>query len=72
MTQGEGNGRQAVQGETIPDMRQIGLRVSDELHRWLSELAEEEHRTLNGQILHALERYRADVDRQRGQGKAGE
>ena len=45
-------------------MRQLGIRVDDDLHPWLSGMARREHRTLNGQVIHALKLYRREVERQ--------
>lgn len=35
------------------------IRLNPELHDWLARLAEREHRSLNGQIVHILEQVRA-------------
>jgi hypothetical protein len=48
----------------IAAVRQIGLRVSDDLHAWLEALAEREHRSLNGQIVWMLERAREQIERE--------
>jgi hypothetical protein len=42
-------------------MRHLGLRIPDELHEWLTDLADREHRSLNGQVLVILERARAET-----------
>ena len=55
---------QGSASEIIESMRQIGIRVDDDLHRWLSGMARREHRRLNGQVIHALELYRREVERQ--------
>ncbi|MBK3576099.1 Arc family DNA-binding protein [Streptomyces sp. MBT65] len=36
-------------------MKQITLRLPDDLHAWLKDLAEREHRSLHSQVLHMLE-----------------
>ncbi|MDQ1028449.1 hypothetical protein QF035_006031 [Streptomyces umbrinus] len=36
-------------------MKQITLRLPDELHAWLKDLAEHEHRSLHAQVLHMLQ-----------------
>jgi hypothetical protein len=38
-------------------MVNINLRLPDELHSTLTETAKQSHRSLNGEILHALEFY---------------
>jgi hypothetical protein len=63
MTSDRGNGVQGFSSEIMEPMRQIGIRVDDDLHRWLSEIARTEHRTLNGQVIHALEWYRREMER---------
>jgi len=48
----------------IDDVRNLGIRISDDLHAWLTALAEREHRSLNGQVVHLLERAREQLDRE--------
>jgi hypothetical protein len=48
----------------IEDVRNLGVRVSDELHAWLTALAEREHRSLNGQVVWMLERERERQERE--------
>jgi hypothetical protein len=55
----------------IDDVRNLGIRISDDLHAWLTALAEREHRSLNGQVVHLLERARAQIE-QRKQAEPGE
>ena len=38
-------------------MARLNLRLPDELHQALKELAKKEHRSLNAQIIHSLEKY---------------
>ena len=53
-------------GGMISDVRAIGLRVPDDLHAWLVKIAEKEHRSLNGQVLHILELAReAEAEKRR-------
>jgi predicted HicB family RNase H-like nuclease len=41
-------------------MIRFSLRVPDDLHAWLVEQAEREHRSLNAEIVHLLEVVRAE------------
>ncbi|MBZ9642526.1 Arc family DNA-binding protein [Streptomyces sp. PSKA30] len=41
-------------------MKQITLRLPDELHTWLKALAEREHRSLHAQVLHMLQGAKED------------
>jgi hypothetical protein len=54
----------ASRDEIMDAVRNIGVRVSDDLHAWLTELARREHRSLNGEIVWLLERAREQVERQ--------
>ena len=38
-------------------MKQLTLRLPDELHQNLKELAEREHRSLHAQIIHIIYKY---------------
>jgi hypothetical protein len=52
----------------MADVRYVGLRVPDELHAWLTELAEAERRSLNAQVVVLLERVRREVEREQREG----
>jgi predicted HicB family RNase H-like nuclease len=53
-------------GGKISDVRAVGLRVPDDLHAWLTETAEKEHRSLNGQVIRTLELARkAEAEKRR-------
>ena len=73
MTQGRTATTTGVSGGMIDDVRNLGIRISDDLHAWLTALAEREHRSLNGQVLVLLERARAQIEaEQRKQAESGE
>jgi predicted transcriptional regulator len=38
-------------------MKMLSLRLPDDLHQDLKELAEKEHRSLHAQIIYILEKY---------------
>jgi hypothetical protein len=44
--------------EAVATFVRLMIRLSPDLHDWLSKLAEREHRSLNGQIVHILEQAR--------------
>ena len=44
-----------VCGGYSAEMKQITLRLPDDLHARLKELAEQEHRSLHAQVLHIVE-----------------
>jgi predicted HicB family RNase H-like nuclease len=44
-------------------MIRFSLRVPDELHAWLVERADREHRSLNAEIVHLLEVVRTESER---------
>ena len=64
MTQGRTTTTPGVSCGMIDDVRNLGIRISDDLHAWLTALAEREHRSLNGQVVHLLERAREQLDRE--------
>lgn len=45
--------------EAVAAFVRLMIRLNPELHDWLTRLAEREHRSLNGQIVHILEQVRA-------------
>lgn len=44
--------------EAVATFVRLMIRLNPELHDWLTQLAEREHRSLNGQIAHMLEQIR--------------
>jgi len=48
-----------VYADLVATFVRLMIRLNPELHDWLSRLAEREHRSLNGQIVHILEQVRA-------------
>jgi hypothetical protein len=55
----------------MADMKQLGLRLPDDLHAWLAELAGREHRSLNAQVIVILEQRRA-AEREHDTGRSGD
>jgi hypothetical protein len=52
---------------TIEGVRNLGLRVPDDLHEWLLAVATRERRSLNSQVIVLLERVRAEMEREDAQ-----
>lgn len=42
----------------------FGLRLPPDLKDWLTVKAREHHRSLNGELVHVLERYRAEQQKE--------
>ena len=51
---------------TMADMRSLGIRLPDDVYAWLAAAAAREHRSLNGQVAHLLERARAEEEERKG------
>jgi hypothetical protein len=62
MTQRGDSGTGASVNGMISDVRYAGLRLPDDLHAWLTALAERERRSLNSQVIVILERVRAEME----------
>lgn len=45
--------------ELVATFVRLMIRLNPDLHDWLTKLAEREHRSLNGQIVHILEQVRS-------------
>lgn len=44
-------------------MKELRIRLPDDLHAWLAETAEKDHRSLNGELVVLLERFRRNTRR---------
>lgn len=46
------------------DVKYLQVRLGDDLHARLKAAADAEHRSINGEVLHALETYLRERERQ--------
>ena len=44
-------------------MKELRIRLQDDLHAWLAETAEKDHRSLNSELVVLLERFRRNTRR---------
>ena len=49
--------------ESMNAMRQLGIRLPDDLYAWLAALAERERRSLNAQLIVVIEAAKAEAER---------
>jgi len=61
-TDSNGTGKPLADADTSEVTRYVGVRMPHDLHEWLVDLAKQEHRSLNAQVVVILERVREQVE----------
>ena len=65
MTRTDSNGAEKPVGSAVTSeaTHYVGVRMPQDLHEWLVDLAKRERRSLNAQVVVLLERVREQVER---------